>query len=123
MNKTRRCAGRLHECNVKCKMKCKNKFTIKKVLFQPIMNFPPKFFRAYSIPSIAIKRSTKVQKVSRLRGLREEPSCVTFRIRSKTADTIQIYITDKQVPYFLWELIKINKTKINTKNAETPRSP
>ena len=59
MNKTCPCAGRLR---ASIPLKCKNKFTIKKFYFQPIMNFPPKVFGSRFDPNMAIKRSTKVHK-------------------------------------------------------------
>ena len=56
MNKTHRCA---------CRLKCKNKFTIKKSpIFKQSWTFPKKFFGADSIPNVTIKRSTKVFKKS-----------------------------------------------------------
>ena len=86
MNKTRSCTGRF--C-ASIRLKCKNKFTIKKVIFSAIhelfpqvfrsryLSLPPtrqdltqgqwpqgrlKFFRADSIPYMAIKQSTKIHK-------------------------------------------------------------
>ena len=53
---------------------------------------PPKFFRADSIPNVAIKHSTKVQKSkSTPRGLQKrEPSPVTHWMRSKNTDALPI---------------------------------
>ena len=60
VNKTHHSAGRL--C-ASIWLKCKNKCTIKKVLFfNQSWTFPPKFFRANSIPYMAIKWSTKILK-------------------------------------------------------------
>ena len=65
--KTRCCVGRL--C-ADIRLKCKNKFTIKKVLSLPIINFRP--FGADSISNMAIRRSTKDHKGSWHWGLLSE---------------------------------------------------
>ena len=56
MNKTYRCSSRLH---TSIRLEYKNKFTIKKVLFQPIMNFPPKVFQSWFDPKSVYKTINK----------------------------------------------------------------
>ena len=70
MNKTSHCAGRL--CT-SIQLKCKNKFTIKKVLFSINHELSsPKFFGACSIPNMTIKCSTKVLKSQLTPGALQE---------------------------------------------------
>ena len=57
-NKTRDCKGMFHAA---IRLTCKNKFTIKKVVFQTIMNFPPKDFRSQFDPKYGYKTVKKRQ--------------------------------------------------------------
>ena len=70
MDKARRCTSRPSEF---IQLKCNFKFTIKKVFFSTNHELsPPKFYRADSIPNVALKRLTKVLKKSvDPEGLRE----------------------------------------------------
>ena len=56
MNKTPHCPGRLRAA---IQLKCKNKFPIQKVLFQPTMNFPSKVFRIRVDPKHGYKTVNK----------------------------------------------------------------
>ena len=79
-NKTHHCASRLRAA---IRLKCRNKFTIKKKSFcPPTINFLAKFLGSKSIPIMAIKRSTKVHKSRRHRGLGAE-RIVTPHISNK----------------------------------------
>ena len=79
MNKTRHCAGKFR---ASIRLKCKNKFIIKKVLFSINREFPPSmFFRVDSIPYMTIKRSANVHKRLSTRGtaIRENRHASDFR--------------------------------------------
>ena len=91
MNKTRRGAGWLRAA---IQLKCKSKFTIKKVLFSTNHKFPPPqdFWSWFNLKHGYKTVNKSSQKTfDPLNRYQRESSCVT--VRTNTADTLPIHIT------------------------------
>ena len=105
MNKTHRCANWLR---TSIRVKCKNKFTIKKVLFStdqephPYKNgIQSRFDPMHGCKTVDLSWQRSVDSGD---CEQRELSRVTFRTRSKTADVLPIHITintsHNEVPAF-----------------------
>ena len=77
--------------------------------FQPIINFPKKYFGANSITNMTLKRFTKAVDIENC--YQRESLRITFRTRTKTTDALPTLFTIN-TPQIQVPSISITRTKL-----------